>query len=120
MRVALVQLTSTDNLSENLDSVRRAVSEAAEGGAEFIALPENFAFLRREGNPIPCAQGLDGEIVETVRELASRHRVPILAGTFAEAIEGDERVYNTSALISETGQIADVYLNKNPIEVNMG
>jgi len=120
MRVALVQMTSTDRLSENLDSARRAVDEAAERGAEFIALPENFAFLRREGNPIPCAQGLDGEIVETVRELASRHRVPILAGTFAEAIEGDHRVYNTSALISETGQIAAVYRKIHLFDVDLG
>jgi predicted amidohydrolase len=120
MRVALVQLTSTDDLPENLESARRAVREAAERGAEFIALPENFAFLRREGNPIPCAQGLDGEIVETVRELASRYRVPILAGTFAEAIEGDHRVYNTSALISENGQIAAVYRKIHLFDVNLG
>jgi predicted amidohydrolase len=119
MRVALVQLTSTDNVSKNLESARRAVEEAAERGAEFIALPENFAFLRREGNPIPCAQSLDGEIVETVRELASRHRVPILAGTFAEAIEGDHRVYNTSALISETGRIAAVYRKIHLFDVDL-
>ena len=120
MRVALVQMTSTDKLSENLESARRAVDEAAERGAEFIALPENFAFLRREGNPIPCAQGLDGEIVETVRELASRHRLPILAGTFAEVIEGDQRVYNTSALISETGRIAAVYRKIHLFDVDLG
>ena len=120
MRVALVQMTSTDKLSENLESARRAVDEAAERGAEFIALPENFAFLRREGNPIPCAQGLDGEIVETVRELASRHRVPILAGTFAEAVEGDRRVYNTSALISETGRVAAVYRKIHLFDVDLG
>ena len=120
MRVALVQMTSTDRLSENLESARCAVDEAAGRGAEFIALPENFAFLRREGNPIPCAQGLDGEIVETVRELASRHRVPILAGTFAEAIEGDHRVYNTSALISETGRIAAVYRKIHLFDVDLG
>jgi predicted amidohydrolase len=120
MRVALVQMTSTDRLSENLESARRAVEEAAKRGAEFIALPENFAFLRREGNPIPCSQGLDGEIVETVRELAGRHRVPILAGTFAEAIEGDQRVYNTSALISETGQIAAVYRKIHLFDVDLG
>jgi predicted amidohydrolase len=100
-------MTSTDNLSANLESARSAVDEAAAGGAEFIALPENFAFLRREGNPIPCAQGLDGEIVETVRELARLHRLPILAGTFAESIEGDPRVHNTSALIAETGEMRE-------------
>jgi predicted amidohydrolase len=119
MRVALVQMTSNDDLSGNLDSARCAVREAAESGAEFIALPENFAFLRREGNPIPCAQSLDGEIVETVRELARRHRVPILAGTFAEAIEGSQRVYNTSALISETGRIAAVYRKIHLFDVDL-
>jgi len=119
MRVALVQMTSTDDLAENLASARRAVDEAAARGAEFIALPENFAFLRREGNPIPCAQGLDGEIVESVRELARRHRLPILAGTFAEAIEGDSRVYNTSALISETGEITAVYRKIHLFDVDL-
>jgi len=120
MRVALVQMTSTDNVSKNLESIQSAVGEAVDRGAEFIALPENFAFLRREGNPIPCAQGLDGEIVETVRELASRYRVPILAGTFAEAIEGDHRVYNTSALISATGQIVAVYRKIHLFDVDLG
>ncbi len=120
MRVALVQMTSTDQLSENLESARRAVDEAAERGAEFIALPENFAFLRREGKPIPCAQALDGEIVESMRELASRHRLPILAGTFAEVIEGDQRVYNTSVLISATGQIAAAYRKIHLFDVDLG
>ena len=77
MRVALVQMTSTDDLSANLESARLAVISAVEQGAEFIALPENFAFLRREGKPIPCAQGLDGEIIGSVRELARQHGVPI-------------------------------------------
>jgi predicted amidohydrolase len=119
MRVALVQMTSTDHLAENLACVRRAVDEAADRGAEFIALPENFAFLRREGNPILCAQGLDGEILDNVRKLARRHRLPILAGTFAELIEGEPRVYNTSVLITETGRIAAVYRKIHLFDVDL-
>jgi predicted amidohydrolase len=120
MRVALVQMTSTDDVPKNLESARRAIDEAAGRGAEFIALPEAFAFLRREGNPIPCAQRLDGEIVESVRERARAHRLPILAGTFAEAIEGDRRVYNTSALISASGEIAAVYRKIHLFDVDLG
>jgi predicted amidohydrolase len=119
MRVALVQMTSTDDLSANLESARHAVISAVEQGAEFIALPENFAFLRREGKPIPCAQGLDGEIIGSVRELARQHRVPILAGTFAEAIEADSRAYNTSVLISATGAIEAVYRKIHLFDVDL-
>ena len=74
-------MTSTDDLSANLESARSGIRAAADSGAEFIALPENFAFLRREGKPIPCVQPIDGEIIHSIRELAARHRVPILAGT---------------------------------------
>ncbi len=119
MRAALVQLTSTEHLSANLDAARRGVKTAVERGAEFVALPENFAFLRREGQPIPCAQGIDGEIIGAVRELARQYRVPILAGTFAEAVEGDSRVYNTSVLISADAAIESVYRKIHLFDVDL-
>jgi predicted amidohydrolase len=119
VRVALVQMSSTDDLSANLESAGRAVVDAVEQGAEFIALPENFAFLRREGQPNPCAQRLDGEIIGRVSELAREHRVPILAGTFAESIDGDHRAYNTSVLISAAGEIAAVYRKMHLFDVDL-
>ena len=92
MRVAVVQMRSTEDLPGNLGATRKLVAEAAAGGAEWIALPENFAYLRREGIPFPCAQGLDGEIVGSLREMARRHRIWLLGGSFPEALPGDERV----------------------------
>ncbi len=119
MRVALVQMTSTDDVSANLESARRSVISAVEQGAEFIALPENFAFLRREGKPIPCAQGIDGEIISSMRDLAREHGVPILAGTFAESVGADGRAYNTSVLISATGSIDAVYRKIHLFDVDL-
>ena len=119
MRVALVQMTSTDDLSANLESARRAVIRAVEQGAEFIALPENFAFLRREGKPIPCAQGIDGDIIGGMRDLGREHGVPILAGTFAEAVDADGRAYNTSVLISARGGIEAVYRKIHLFDVDL-
>jgi deaminated glutathione amidase len=57
MRVGVVQLCSTDDLAANLERARAGVSEAAERGARLVALPENFAYMRREGARYPCAQG---------------------------------------------------------------
>jgi predicted amidohydrolase len=120
MRVAVVQLTSTDDLTANLEAARRAVGEAADRGAELVALPENFAYLRREGEPNPCAQALDGEIVGTLRELARSHRARIIGGTFPEAIPNDRRVYNTSVLVSPAGEIEAVYRKIHLFDVDLG
>jgi predicted amidohydrolase len=109
MRVAVVQMTSTDDLPGNLAAAREFVAEAAAGGAEWVALPENFAYLRREGNPFPCAQGLDGEIVGSLREMAKRHGIWLLGGSFPEALPGDERVYNTSVMVSPAGEVEATY-----------
>ena len=119
MRVALIQMTSTDDIASNLDAARHWVSAAVETGAEFVGLPENFAFLRREGKPIPCAQSLDGEIIAAVRELAREHRVRILAGTFAERIEGSDLLYNTSVLIAPDGNIDAVYRKIHLFDVDL-
>jgi len=121
MRVAVVQMTSTDDVGANLASARKFVAEAAEAGAELVALPENFAFLRREGMPIPCAQGLDGEIVGTLRELAERHRIWLLGGSFPEAAapETGARVHNTSVAVTPDGRIAALYRKIHLFDVDL-
>jgi predicted amidohydrolase len=75
MRVAVVQMTSTDEIGINLAAAEKWIAQAADQGAELIALPENFAYLRREGTGVPCAQSLEGEIVGALRAWAGRHRI---------------------------------------------
>ncbi len=120
MRVALVQLTSTDDLPANLARASEGVEEAAALGATLVALPENFAYLRREGAaPIACAQGLDGEIVGGLRALARRLRVRILGGSFPESTPDDTRMYNTSVLVSPAGEIEAVYRKIHLFDVDL-
>jgi predicted amidohydrolase len=118
VRVGVVQLTSTDDVSANLAAAAERVAEAAASGAGLVALPENFAYLRREGEPVPCAQGLDGEIVGTLRDQARRHRVWILGGTFPEKAEGG-RVHNTSVLLAPDGEIRAVYRKIHLFDVDL-
>ena len=120
MRVAIVQVCSDDDLAGNLARAERGVAEAAECGAKFVALPENFAYMRREGGKFPCAQGPDGEIVAALRGWASRYGVWLLGGTFPEAIEGDERVYNTSIVCSPEGLEIARYRKMHLFDVALG
>ena len=117
MRVAAIQMTSTDDVAANLAAARKYVAEAAALGAALVGLPENFAFLRREGEPVPCAQGLDGEIVGTLRELAARHRVWLLGGTFPEA--AGERIHNTSIAVDPEGRVAAIYRKIHLFDVDL-
>ncbi len=111
-------MTSTDDVEANLRAAAELVGEAAERGAELVALPECFAYLRREGLPIPCAQSLDGPIVGFVRELAKRHAIRIAAGSFPERAEG-EQTYNTSVLVSPEGEIEAVYRKIHLFDVDL-
>jgi predicted amidohydrolase len=120
LRVGAIQMCSTDDLAANLAAAHRLVTEAAERGCTLIGLPENFAYLRREGRPIPCAQGLDGEIVGLLRELARTHAVWLLGGTFPEAVAGDSRVHNTSTLIAPDGELVAVYRKIHLFDVDLG
>jgi predicted amidohydrolase len=119
IRVGVIQMTSTADLAANLAAARALVGAAAARGATLIALPENFAFLRREGEPIPCAQALDGEIVGSVRALAREHGVWLLGGTFPEAIPGQRTIHNTSVLAEPGGEIAAVYRKIHLFDVDL-
>jgi len=119
MRVGIVQMTSGDDLAANLSNAEALVAEAVREGAAWVALPENFAYLRREGTVFPCAQGLDGEIVGAVRRWAREHDVWILGGTFPEAVAAEARVYNTSVLVSPQGEVVATYRKIHLFDVDL-
>jgi predicted amidohydrolase len=119
MRVAALQMCSGEDVAANLAAAAELVEEAARAGATLVALPENFAFLRREGAPIPCAQPLDGEIVETLRKLARAHSLWLLGGSFPEAVPGERRVHNTSVLVAPDGALAGVYRKIHLFDVDL-
>ncbi len=112
-------MTSTDDLDSNLAAAEAFVAEAAGHGARWITLPENFAYLRREGLPFPCAQPLDGPIVDRLSQWARRHGVWILGGTFPESIPDDERVHNTSPLLSPDGELVAAYRKIHLFDVDL-
>jgi predicted amidohydrolase len=120
MRVGVVQLTSTDDLDSNFAATEHWVRQAVDRGAELVALPEMFAYLRREGGDFPHAQGVDGEIIARVRGLARELGVRIVAGSFAEEIPEQTRVHNTSVSISPEGEVEGVYRKIHLFDVDLG
>jgi len=119
MRVGIVQMTSSDDLPANLAAAEQLVDRAASMGAQFIALPEMFAYLRREGLEFPHAQAVDGEITARVAGWARRHKAHILIGSLAERRGGEERVHNTSVLVSPDGEVEASYRKIHLFDVDL-
>lgn len=120
MRVGIVQVCSTDDLAANLARAEAGVREAAERGAGLVALPENFAYMRREGARYPCAQGPDGEIVRALARWARTFGVWLVGGTLPERTADDSRVHNTTLVFSPDGRERARYRKIHLFDVALG
>ena len=116
---AVVQMTSTADVDRNLAAAEALVRAAASRGARFVGLPENFAFLRSEGEPVPEPQPLDGAWVRGMAALARELRIWLLLGSLPEKVQGDSRVHNTSVLLGPDGATLGVYRKIHLFDIDL-
>jgi deaminated glutathione amidase len=116
---AAVQMTSTADVDANLAQAEALVAQAAARGASFVGLPENFAFLRSEGEPIPEPQSVDGPWVARMADCARRHRITLLLGSLPERIDGTKKVHNTSVLLAPDGAVLATYRKIHLFDIDL-
>lgn len=91
-RIAVAQVRISEDVEENLQSLRRAVAEATMRGARVLLLPE--ATLTPFGTDLrEAAEQHHPRFEALVEQLAAQYDLVIVAGTFTPA-DGD-RVHNT-------------------------
>jgi deaminated glutathione amidase len=123
MRVAVVQLNTQDDLDRNLERARHWITQAAAEGAQFVTLPENFAYMGEEARKRELAEHLDGAfpgpILGTLSEVATKHGIWVLGGGMPERSEDLARPFNTSVLIDPRGAIAAAYRKVHLFDVTL-
>lgn len=122
MNVAVIQLTSQDDVKDNLARAGHLVREAARAGAELVALPENFAFMGDEDQKRGIAEDLDaasGPIASALRAMAREAGVYLVAGGMPEASPDPRRPFNTSVLVSPTGDLLARYRKVHLFDVDL-
>lgn len=91
-RIALAQVRISEDVADNLETVRRTAAEAAERGADLLLLPE--ATLTPFGTDLRCTAEQHHQAFEAlIEQLSAQHDLVIVAGSFTVA-DGD-RVHNT-------------------------
>ena len=116
---AAVQMTSTADVERNVERALALLGRAARAGADLVALPENFAYLREEGAPIALRETLDGPVVTALRGAARRHGVYVLLGSIPEKPARGNRVHNTSVLVGPDGGVLATYRKMHLFDIRM-
>jgi predicted amidohydrolase len=117
MRVAAVQLHATPDRDRNHSVAAGLVTQAAREDAQLVALPELFGYLGHGAEMREVAEPLDGPTLAWASELASRHRIWLLAGSFVE--RDGQHLYNTSCLVAPTGELAAAYRKVHLFDVDV-
>jgi deaminated glutathione amidase len=120
VRVAAVQLQSTEDMDRNLADADRLTRAAAEDGAELVVLPERLDIRGSAEDYAALAEPLDGRPVSWARETARELGIDIVAGSVAERREGHDRVANTSVHVGPDGELKAVYRKIHMFDVEVG
>ena len=118
-QAAAVQMTSTEEVAANVENATKLVRRAAAAGARLVALPENFAYLRAEGERIGFRTDLDGDLVQAMAGEARRLRIHLLLGSIPERIPRSRRIHNTSLLIGPDGTCLAAYRKMHLFDINV-
>ena len=115
LKVGLVQMAMSSDVTDNLEKAVRMSEEAASRGANIICLPELFTtlYFPREEDPEGKRERgvflstIPGLVTETLSDLAERTSTVVIGGSIYEAAE--DGLYNTATVFEKDGRMLGRY-----------
>jgi nitrilase len=103
-RVAAIQMISTPRVEDNLRTAGALIAEAAQRGAELIALPEYFPIIGRDADKIAAGErDGSGPIQDFLAASANRHGVWLVGGSLPMVADVPGKVRNTCLVFDPQG-----------------
>ena len=123
MRIALLQLSSSDQPADNITTVRTLISQAADQGAEFVLTPEVTNCVsqsRRHQQDVLRVEANDPTLA-AMQDIAVECGLWVLIGSLAlKTQDADGRFANRSFMISPAGDIVARYDKIHMFDVDLG
>ena len=119
LRAAAVQLNATEDVDRNLETADRLTRQAAAGGAQLAVLPEKWTVLGRSEVMEQHAQTLAGPAASWAKSVAKELGIDLIAGSFVERREGQEKTSNTSLHVGPDGTIKAQYRKLHMFDVEV-
>jgi deaminated glutathione amidase len=111
-RVACVQMTSSTDVRENLESAKQYIEEAAATGARLVVLPEMFAIMDSDAlSKVKVAeQSGHGLIQDFLREIAIREKIWLVGGTIPLITKDNpEKIRAATLVYDDAGELKARY-----------
>ncbi|RZL01455.1 MAG: carbon-nitrogen hydrolase family protein [Rubrivivax sp.] len=113
MKVAALQMVSTPRVDENLAQAQALIAQAAQAGAELVALPEYFCLMgQRDADKLAIAEPLadalspdraSSPMQATLAEAAKAHGVWVIGGTLPLQSTDAQHVFNSVLVFNPQG-----------------
>lgn len=106
IKFAAIQMSSGGSVPCNLEEAEKLIAQAVEQGANFVALPENFAIQgKSEEDKLEVKeQPGEGPIQDFLSRQAKQHSIWLCGGTLPMASDEEGRVFAASLVYNEKGE----------------
>jgi nitrilase len=120
-KLAAIQMASGPNVNANLIEASRLIDRAADAGAEFVVLPENFAIMgMKEQDKVKISETLgDGPIQEFLSEQAKKYRIWLVGGTIPLKSSSPDKVRAACLLYDDKGKVKAHYDKAHLFDVHI-
>ncbi|PWN07963.1 carbon-nitrogen hydrolase family protein [Rhodohalobacter mucosus] len=108
VKIAAVQLNSQPDTDQSLEQAYGWVKQAADSGAVFISLPENFAFLGDEKQKLEQAAEISGKVEKALPDWSREFGATILGGGYPVPA-GKGKVFNRAVVVDPNGDFVASY-----------
>jgi len=110
LRTGVIQLTSSDERSENLQKADFFLAEASQLGCTFVVLPEAFSCFCEDGkNPQMAENSESSPSLNFLQESAAKYALFLVGGSIFMRETGQDQVKNRSYFLGPEGNILGFY-----------
>ncbi len=106
LKIASIQMVSTPNLQENLETAERLVKAVAQDGSQIAVLPEYFCLMGlKDNDKVLARENLDGgPIQERLSAIAKDSGIYLVAGTIPLKAKDPNKVLNSTLVFDPEGK----------------
>ena len=105
LKIASVQMVSTPDLEQNLNTASKLIKQATDEGAQLIVLPEYFCMMGlKDTDKVRIREPLSsGPIQDQLAQIAQDNHIHLVAGTIPLEAKDSNKVLNTTLAFDSNG-----------------